>query len=74
MNDIAETVFTDILPVFQHMMNDIQRNVVAVFRFYAASVKIFDYIVHFFAVGVTGKRFENVRRGVLVYFKAFLFR
>lgn len=56
------------------MVNDVERHPVAVFRLYAAAVEIFHDSRHFLSVGIAGKRFQNIRSGFLVDFKALFFR
>ena len=73
LDDLSETIFSEIAAAFQHMMNDIEGERVALDGFDPAAVKIFDDFRHHLALGVARKRFHDKGRGFLVDFKSALF-
>ena len=70
---IAEFVLSDISPVFEKVMDDVERDLVSLRRADAAPRQVFGNIGHSLAVGITGENFHDDGSGRFVDFQALVF-
>ena len=70
---IAEFVLSDIPPVFEKVMDDVERDLVSLRRADAAPRQVFGNVCHSLAVGIAGKNFHDDGSGRFVDFQALVF-
>ena len=70
---IAEFVLSDIPPVFEKVMNDVERDLVSLRRADAAPRQVFGNVGHSFAVRIAGENFYDDGSGRFVDFQALVF-